>query len=199
MMREIFFLLLLFTTPAWAGPENWPPVVNKEFTNIKMIDANGKDVELKSLKGKVLLIEPIGMTCAGCQAFSGGHKFGAFGSVSPQTGLKSIEEYLPEWGNGVSLTDPRLQFVQIIFYNQALKPPTAQDVAAWKKHFKMDRSSNMFVFGAKAEYVDGYARGIIPGFFLVDKQFKLLSEATGSNPKTNLYTEFMPRVKKALD
>lgn len=187
----VFHLLI---PPALAEkPANWPPVTNQEFPNIKMFDADGKDVELKSLKGTTLIVEPVAMTCSGCQAFSGGHKHGGFGKIQPQPGLKSFEEYFKSYSGGIELNDKRIKFVQIIFYDMQVKPPTKDDVALWRKHFKMNS-----VYGAKKEFIDNYSFAMIPGFFLIDKNFKLIADSTGHNPKVNLYTFLIPETKKYL-
>lgn len=40
----------------------WPPTVGEPYPNLVLRDHRGERVELSSLRGKVLLIEPIGMT-----------------------------------------------------------------------------------------------------------------------------------------
>lgn len=43
-------------------PFAWPPVLGQTFPDLQLQDAQGKPFELSSLRGKVLLIEPVGMT-----------------------------------------------------------------------------------------------------------------------------------------
>jgi hypothetical protein len=195
-MRTLLGLLFLLHFHTFATESlNWPPVKGGDFTNMKMIDATGKTVEMKSLKGQVLLVELAAMTCAGCQAFSGGNKVGGLGSTMPQKDLKSVEEYLPEWSGGVKITDPRLKFIQVLFYNEKMQAPTAADVAKWAKHFKLEGR----VYGATKEYTGGSTNAMIPGFYLVDKNFKVVADSCGHFPKDNLYSGLMPKIKKLLE
>ena len=51
----------------------WPPRLGEPYPDLTLIDQTGQPVRLSSFKGSVILIEPVGMTCSGCQAFSGAH------------------------------------------------------------------------------------------------------------------------------
>lgn len=43
-------------------PFSWPPVSGETYPDLELQDFRGQTVKLSSLEGKVLLIEPIGMT-----------------------------------------------------------------------------------------------------------------------------------------
>lgn len=43
-------------------PFSWPPVSGEAYPDLELQDFRGRAVKLSSLRGKVLLIEPIGMT-----------------------------------------------------------------------------------------------------------------------------------------
>ena len=45
-----------------SPPEPWPPVVGERYPDLELRDWQGERVQLSSYEGKVLLIEPIGMT-----------------------------------------------------------------------------------------------------------------------------------------
>ena len=90
-----FFALLVSAAFAQESPIDWPPKLGEPYPDLLLIDASGRELRLSSLKGKVLLIEPIGMNCPACQAYAGGGARGGFRGVSPQGDLRSIEEYLP--------------------------------------------------------------------------------------------------------
>lgn len=45
-----------------ALPFAWPPVLGQQYPDLQLQDAQGQPFELYSLRGKVLLIEPVGMT-----------------------------------------------------------------------------------------------------------------------------------------
>ena len=71
------------------------------------------------------------MAGAACQAFSGGHRYGALEGVTPQHGLRSIEELFLQYTTGLSLKSSRIRFIQILCYDMNMKAPTAQDVKEW--------------------------------------------------------------------
>jgi len=64
------FLLLLGTLPGCGGGSvsdgplsfSWPPVVGERYPHVELQDISGKTVRLSSFEGRVLVIEPIGMT-----------------------------------------------------------------------------------------------------------------------------------------
>ena len=43
-------------------PFAWPPVLGQQYPDLQLQDAEGEPFELSSLRGRVLLIEPVGMT-----------------------------------------------------------------------------------------------------------------------------------------
>lgn len=92
----------------------WPPVLNNYYPDAEMQTLSGKKVKLSQYAGKVILIEPIGMSCPACQAFAGAGAKGGFSGVAPQEGLQSIDALLSQ--NGISPQDPRLVRIQILLY-----------------------------------------------------------------------------------
>ncbi|MBP7876077.1 hypothetical protein KA012_03740, partial [Candidatus Woesebacteria bacterium] len=84
-------------TPASAKPKYpmyWPPALNTYYPDIEMMSISGKPVRLSSYAGKVILVEPIGMSCPACQAFAGGDRAGGINGVTPQTGAESADKML---------------------------------------------------------------------------------------------------------
>lgn len=65
MRRPLATLLLAFPalacTPQAPLPE-WPPVVGQPYPDLALQDLSGATVHLSDLRGKVLLVEPTGMT-----------------------------------------------------------------------------------------------------------------------------------------
>ena len=176
----------------------WPPIVGEVYPDLELIDEYGQKVRLSSFKGSVLVMEPIGMTCAACQAYSGGHQFGSFGGVVPQKGLPSIEKFFPDFTNGLALSDHRIVFIQVLLFNMSMGAPTGEDVRSWSDHFKMERSDNYVVLGGTKRLLGPASNKMIPGFQLVDQDFILRADSTGHSPRDNLYTTLLPMVHELL-
>ena len=175
-------------------PVAWPPVVGNAYPDLTLQDAAGRTVALSSFKGKVLLIEPVGMNCPVCQAFAGGNTRGGYGDVTPQRDLASIEEYLHD--AGVDLDDDRIVFVQLLLYGMDMKAPSPDDAKAWAAHFGLDGA---VVLVGTPEMIGPAAFNLIPGFQLVDRKFVLRSDSTGHAPKDNLYETLIPMIGTLLD
>jgi len=186
-------------SPAAKGfPVFWPPREGLYYPNLTLLNHDGKQVTLANLKGKVLLVEPVGMTCPGCQAFAGAGKngIGGFNGVVPQIGMSSIDELLSQ--QGLSPHDPRIVVVQIIFYNASMQAPSLQDAKLWAKHFHLENKPNRLVLVGTKSFISKATYDMIPGFQLVDKSFVLRCDSTGHGPKHDLYTDLLPMVKKFL-
>ncbi len=108
-------------------PHDWPAKVDQPYPDLKLRNHKGQVVSLSSYKGKVILIEPVGLSCAACNAFAGGNEkgVGGFKGLRPQPGLESIGRYLPIYSNGVQIDDPRL----VVGSAVALWPRDARPVA----------------------------------------------------------------------
>lgn len=167
----------------------WPPVIGQEYPDLSMHDRTGAVVQLSSFRGRVILLEPIGMSCPACQAFCGAHRKGPLGAVTPQKGLLSIEEYFAQYTGGVPLIHPRLAYIQLLLYSPTMSAPTAADVGAWADHF-----GNPYVFAAGPELLGTASFNLIPGFQLIDRNFVLRLDSTGHHPRHNLFTDLLPRV-----
>lgn len=175
----------------------WPPRLDKAYPDLTLTDISGKKVRLSHYRGRVLLIEPIGMSCKACQAFAGGHIVGSFGGGQPQPRLKSFSEYLRKYGGGVTLDHDRIQTVQILFYGpRGNRAPTLQEARDWANHFGRFSPDTIVLF-ADQEMIRPQTRAIIPGFQLVDSQFILRSDA-GNPPRQDLYRTLIPMIKKVL-
>ncbi len=174
----------------------WPPVVGQTYPEIELSDLGGRKIKLSSFAGKVILLEPIGMSCPACQAFVGGATKGGINGVQPQGGVSSIDSYLQ--ASGVAPGDPRLVRVQLILYGPGLGVPTLAEAQAWAKHFDFGRGSNEVIMLGDQRYINQSSYNMIPGFQLIDKNFTLVCDATGHNPRSNLYTELIPSVKRFL-
>lgn len=199
------FALLLLTSTAFAGDVTlangktvaWPPEVGKPYPELELVDRTGKIVKLADFKGKVIVVEPVGMTCEACNAFSGGKDKGGFKNNTVQGGLDSAETFFPQY-SGISLHDKRIVFVQVLLYNLQMQGPTQEDAALWAEHFGLDKSDNTYVLAGGKELIGSASYNLIPGFQLIDKDFVLRSDATGDNPKESIWTSLLPMVPKLV-
>ncbi len=181
------------------GAEFWPPRLNQRFPELTLYNQHGKVVTLSKLaRGRAILLEPVGMSCRACQAFSGGHDYGAFQGVEPQADLESIEKSFPRYTGGESLANPRIVFVQLILFDMNMKAPSPDAVRDWAKHFKLAHKPNTYILAGTPEMVSQASFDMIPGFFLIDKKFVLKSDATGHRPKNNLWREVLPSIPLTL-
>ncbi len=171
----------------------WPPRLSKRYPDLVLQSSTGDYVQLSSLRGQVLLIEPIGMSCPACQAFAGAHRYGSFQGFTPQQNLRSIDEYFQEYTD-VSLDDERIVHVHLLLYGPKLGVPTLDEARAWAKHFRTEESANRIVLLGTKELQTRASYDMVPGFQLVDKAFMLRYDSTGHRPRHNLYTELLPAV-----
>jgi hypothetical protein len=172
----------------------WPPVVNQFYPELELCNLSGKKVKLSSFAGKVILLEPIGMSCPACQAFVGADKKGGMNGVVPQSGLSSIDALLA--AQGVSPSDPRLVRVQLLLYGPTLNAPSLAEAQAWAKHFDFGKRDNEALLIGDQRYINQHSFNMIPGFQLIDRNFVLRCDACGHNPKSNMYTQLIPMVAK---
>jgi hypothetical protein len=177
----------------------WPPRLGEPYPDLELIDQTGQPVRLSSFKGSVILIEPVGMNCPACQSFAGAHRLGSYEGVAPQEGLPSIEELLPKYAGGVSLSDDRIVVVQLLLYSMSMGPPTPADARQWAEHFRVDRARNHVVLAGTKELMGQASYDMIPGFHLVDRNFILRVDSTGHRPRHSLFTELLPMVPRLLE
>lgn len=205
LLLAILFLILIGCEQDARGnskhPEadipGWPPNVGDTYPDFEVVDHRGKIHRLSDFKGKPLLIELTAIPCAGCQAFSGGNVHGGYGKVRPQKNLGSFEEYLARFGGGMKASDPRFTFMQLMLYDLKMGTPSKEEIAAWAKHFKLDNLNNTYVV-APTGHRPKNSYKLIPGFHLLDKNFKVVSDSSGHYPKNNLYRHLIPLLAKLV-
>lgn len=176
----------------------WPPVVGQPYPDLQLLDQNGREVALSSFKGKVIVLEPVGMTCPACNAFSGANRvdIGRFEEQEAQGNLNSAEEFFPQYA-GVSITDDRLVYVQLLLYNTHMKSPSIDDARRWATHFHLN-ARNHYVLVPKDDMTGPASYGMIPGFQIIDKDFILRHDGTGDNPKEDVWTQVLPDLARWL-
>ncbi|MCA9403120.1 MAG: hypothetical protein KC897_05010 [Candidatus Omnitrophica bacterium] len=181
--------------PALAGPAcaGWPPQKGQLFPDEgTYVDQDGNRMKLSRFKGKVLLVEYVGMNCPACQAFSGAQARGAYRGNPVQRGLQSIESYFPRYTGGLRLDDPRIVFIQILLYDMQLKAPRPADACQWAGHFDLRTARQEYVLVPERDMRSQASYNLIPGFQLVDRSFRVRSDSTGHYPRDDLYRTLLP-------
>ncbi len=196
MMRRVITLLFLLCGSACFGPAPLPPQVQQLYPNYELIDEHGEPVSLRSFQGNVTLIQTVSMGCAICQSFAGAAHYGPFGSVMPHSGVLSFESYLNRFAPG-ALASGKLQIVQIVFLNTRGEPPSAEELAAWSDHFQL-RKRGIVALGAPMTLSQTVGRKLVPGFQLLDENFILRADSTGSIPRHNFTDQLLPELAKLL-
>jgi hypothetical protein len=182
----------------WTGnPPAWPPERNRTYPDLTLLDQEGNPTRLADFRGKVILVELVGMTCPACIAFSGGKEKGAFGNVQPQPNLEPLQEYVRRFGR-IRIDDPRLVFVQIVVFNEEMKAPSVTDAKAWADHFEFRRDQNQYVLAGSPAMASFVSRQMVPGFQLIDKDFTLRIDCTGRENADNFYTDLLPEIRKLV-
>ena len=176
----------------------WPPRLGQSFPDLQLIDHTGREFRLSELKGKVVLVEPIGMNCAACNAYSGAQVKGGYNGMQPQQGLQSIETYLSQFAQGIDINHPDLKLVQLILYDFNMRQPTAEDAKFWAEHFGLNRRQNVLVAVSTTDLRGKPSFKMIPGFHLIDRDFILRKDSTGHRPLHNLFSDLLPTIPNLI-
>lgn len=177
----------------------WPPVVGQRFPDLELIHQDGGTFHLSDLKGKVVVVEPIGMNCPACQGWSGAHEVGSFEDNAVQSGLVSFKQMLPTYTGGLTWPHGDIVLVQLLLYDMKMGAPDAADARKWADHFRFNLQDGEFVTVAPQDMRNKASYAMIPGFFLLDKNLVLRADATGHHPKDNLYQTLLPMIPQLLN
>ena len=173
----------------------WPPVVGQFYPNLVLKDQTGQATAISDFRGKVVLVEVVGLTCRACHAFAGGNEsgMGRFRGIEPQQGLDSIERYVRGYAK-LSLDHPDIIFVQLVLYGaDGQSPPSEEDARAWARHFHMDRQQNQVVLIGDQRFISPETRKLIPGFHLLD-QNGILRAMSSNDPRHDRLTSLLPKL-----
>ncbi len=176
--------------------KNWPPVLEQKYPDMTLYDQDGQLFKLSKFKGKIIIIEPVGMNCPACQAFSGAKKYGPFKGNPVQKGVSSFHDifrnYIPKNKNA----NPHIVFVQLLLYDMNMQAPSKEDARAWAEHFQLSKRNNHYVSISPYDIRNHHSFKMIPGFQLIDENFILRIDSTGHKPKHSLYYDLLPTLNK---
>ncbi len=183
-----------------SQPLTWPPTLGQAYPDITLPDQQGTQTRLSDLRGKVVLLELIGMDCPACNAFSGANmpSVGPYEGVAPQKGLEYIGRYVKQYAD-VELSHPDVVFVQLLLYNVGRSgPPTSEDTDKWAKHFDLQRERSEIVLQGDERFIGRASMAMIPGFHLIDREGVFRSDSAGHKPRHDLFKETLPLLGKLV-
>ncbi len=179
-------------------PSVWPPQLNQPYPNLELIDQDGQKFKLSDLKGRVIIIEPTGMNCPACQAFSGAHDYGAYENNAVEQHSRSFRKIFPKYAKNLKLPSKEVFFVQLLLYDMKMGAPRPEDAAKWAKHFNIRKKDYHIVAVSPYDLRSQASYNLVPGFQLIDRDFILRSDSSGHHPKHNLYTQLIPMTPKLV-
>ena len=201
----VLLLCVLTLTPPPPPPmrfietiKPWPPELEKPYPDLELIDQNGRAFRLSDYRGKVILLQNIGINNPASQTLAGSSKKGAYLGVPLQEDLNSIYDFFPRYTGGLRLPNKDVVFIQIIFYGISFGHPTQKEAQAWAAHFDMRAEKNQIVAVSPHDLRSGKTYGLIPGFHLIDRNFILRADSSGPKPKDDLFKILLPMVPFAI-
>ncbi len=178
--------------------KNWPPQINKEYPDLKLYDHIGRTFNLSQYKGRVIVIQPIGMNCPACQAYSGAHKYGPFRDNTVQEYIHSFEDIFYKYIPQLEFNDRHVIFIQLLIYNMDMDHPSMKDAINWGRHFRISSKKGHYTAVSLVDLRNQDSFKMIPGFQLIDRNFILRSDSTGHNPKDDLYYRLIPHLDEIM-
>ncbi len=182
-------------------PSDWPPQLDAAFPNLKLKDQSGHGTDLytllNSLNVEASIIEPTGMNCPGCHAYSGANKYGNYLGVTPQNGLPSFEDFLSQ--AQLDISDKRFAFVQLLLYSYNMGATTFDDATKWATHFNFSKGNKQIAIAVPSTFQNKGSYDLIPGFLLLNKNNQIVSSAAGHNPIHSVDGYLVPKLKEILD
>ena len=129
---------------------------------------------------------------------AGGNRpeIGSFRGGRVQARLEPFTTYVPKFAGGATLKDRRVVFVEVFLFNMKMRAPSSEDVGAWGKHFKLSRQANWVGLAGDTWLLKDGSR-LVPGFLLLDRKQKVVSDCTGRN-QAKVYTELLPMLGRML-
>ena len=181
-------------------PDPWPPKMNKPYPEIELIDQDGKEFKLSSLKGKVIVLSFIDMSSPVSQAQSGSVLSGAYGFTQEIDKTYDTFDDALRKADGVDFTLPHEDVVEIsvIVYTQDGGQASVDDAKSWADHFDLSPEHGEIVAVPKKDIRGEESDKIINGFQLIDKNNILRVDSSGPNPKHNLRMTLAPLLPKLL-
>lgn len=177
----------------------WPPEIGKPYPDLALIDQDGRHFRLSDYRGKVILLQPVGMNSPRTQALAGAALKGAYGKIPLDQKAQALSLAVPEYAGGLNFPHPDVIFLQILFYGMDMRQPSLQDAQKWAQHFGFSVAENEIVAISPHDLRSMATYTIIPGVQLVDRNGILQADSTGREPKDDLNTTLLPLLPIAIE
>lgn len=179
-------------------PVPWPPHMNSEYPDFEVIDQEGNQFKVSTLKGKVILIEMIDMMNPVSLSYNGAKEHGLIGKAES---FDEYEDSLPiaikENGTGsFVLPNPEVIVLKLIIYNQDGTQPNSLDAENWANYYRLTKEDNYIVAVPVKDFRGDESKKIVPGYQLIDRDFNLRVDAAGPAPKHNFKMSLIPHIGK---
>jgi hypothetical protein len=83
-------------------------------------------------------------------------------------------------------------------FNKSIHAPSLEEARDWARHFNMDRSRNQVVLVGTAELATRQSYEMVPGFHLIDREFRLVRDSSSHRPVHNLYNDLLPTMGRMV-
>ncbi len=175
----------------------WPPVKGEPYPDFLMMRTDGPLVRLSEFAGKPLLIEPVGLPCAACQAWTGGRTKGGFQGVTPQADLPETDHYLGRHAE-TSIALGEFTYIQLLLYGMdGQNPPPLEEAVAWEEHFEQ-RERGIVALVADRRHINSTSHQLIPGFHVVDSDFRLAAWSSNRQDDDSMLRVVFPTLGRLL-
>ena len=179
-------------------PVPWPAGMNAEYPDFEVIDQEGNQFSISSLKGKVILVEIVDMMNPVSLSYNGAAEYGLFGKAESADQYEvSLAKTIEKQTQGsFSLPNEEVIVLKLIVYNQEGTQPSAIDAENWANFYRLKKEDNYFVVVPAKDFRSDETDKIVPGYQLIDRDFNLRVDAAGPAPKHNFKMSLIPRIPK---
>lgn len=182
-------------------PNDWPPLMNKPYPNLLLIDQNGQTFNLSQHEGKIIILEYIDMLSPVSQAQSGAGLLGVYGNKD----IVSVDKYMVPFSaalikNGVDtnvLSQNDVIQIKVLVYGDDGQT-TVSDVENWTNHFQLGEEQNVIVATPQKDMRDDSVSMAVGGYQLLDRKMRLRVDSSGPTPKHNLDMTLIPLFEKLV-
>ncbi len=88
--------------------------------------------------------------------------------------------------------------VHLLLFGFDMQQPSVADAKEWAEHFDLDPREGHLVLVGSPTLFGRSTMSRVPGFQLIDRDFRLRFDSTGHQPRHDLWTELLPALGKMI-